>query len=148
MEKRLPNTVFSSFWLQIFKKKKNQTNKKKKKTKKKKKKKTKQNKKKKNNNNITFFSISDILSTTTTSAVKDQLQPISFLSLKNRIIDLLRIALTNETDATNTQMLLGGLMLVVQDLAICEESESMTLQPGQDTSDSDNNPGVLYFFKP
>lgn len=46
----------------------------------------------------------DILSTTTTLCKE---QPISFLSLKNRIIDLLRIALTNETDATNTQMLLG-----------------------------------------
>ena len=50
----------------------------------------------------------DILSTTTTSATAaPKEQPISFLSLKNRIIDLLRIALTNETDPTNTQMLLG-----------------------------------------
>ena len=50
--------------------------------------------------------VSDILSTTTTIASKDQ--PISFLSLKNRIIDLLRVALMNETDPTNTQMLLGN----------------------------------------
>ena len=35
----------------------------------------------------------------------------------------------------------GGLMLVVQDLTTCEETESMTVQPGQDTSDSDINPG-------
>ena len=32
-------------------------------------------------------------------------------------------------------------MLVVQDLTTCEETESMTVQPGQDTSDSDINPG-------
>ncbi|XP_070179509.1 ral GTPase-activating protein subunit beta-like isoform X2 [Littorina saxatilis] len=81
--------------------------------------------------------IQDILSTTN---VVTKEQPRTFLSLKNRIIDLLRIALTNETDPTNTQMLLGGLMLVVQDLATCEETESMTVQPGQDTSDSDVNP--------
>ncbi|XP_076463976.1 ral GTPase-activating protein subunit beta-like isoform X2 [Babylonia areolata] len=87
--------------------------------------------------------IKDILSTTTTSSsssVSRDHHPTSFLSLKNRIIDLLRIALTNETDPANTQMLLGGLMLVVQDLATCEETESMNLQPGQDASDSDNNP--------
>ncbi|XP_025089592.1 ral GTPase-activating protein subunit beta-like isoform X4 [Pomacea canaliculata] len=81
--------------------------------------------------------IKDILSTTTALCKE---QPISFLSLKNRIIDLLRIALTNETDATNTQMLLGGFMLVVQDLATSEETDSMNLQPGQETSDSDANP--------
>ena len=49
--------------------------------------------------------LSDILSTTTTTASKDQ--AISFLSLKNRIVELLRVALMNETDPTNTQMLLG-----------------------------------------
>nr|KAG5690370.1 hypothetical protein BaRGS_001292 [Batillaria attramentaria] len=86
--------------------------------------------------------INDILSTTTTLGNKEQ--PISFLSLKNRITELLRVALTNETDPTNTQMLLGGLMLVVQDLATCEETDSMTLQPGQDTSDSDINPDTAW----
>lgn len=40
-------------------------------------------------------------------------------------------------------------MLVVQDLATSEETDSMNLQPGQETSDSDANPGnsFLHFFK-
>lgn len=42
----------------------------------------------------------------------------------------------------------GGFMLVVQDLATSEETDSMNLQPGQETSDSDANPGnsFLHFF--
>ncbi|XP_046372123.1 ral GTPase-activating protein subunit beta-like isoform X1 [Haliotis rufescens] len=62
---------------------------------------------------------------------------LSFISLKTRIFDLLQKALFNETDSGNTQMLLGGLMLVVQDLATCEEAEQLTLQPQQDVSDGD-----------
>ena len=42
----------------------------------------------------------------------------------------------------------GGLMLVVQDLTTCEETESMTVQPGQDTTDSDINPGTVVLPSP
>ncbi|ESO90184.1 hypothetical protein LOTGIDRAFT_233979 [Lottia gigantea] len=68
---------------------------------------------------------------------EEEQRSISFISLKVRIIDLLQKALFLETDSTNTQMLLGGLMLVVQDLATSEQAEQITLQPQQDISDTD-----------
>ncbi|XP_052272276.1 ral GTPase-activating protein subunit beta-like isoform X2 [Dreissena polymorpha] len=74
--------------------------------------------------------------------IKDILTPeatpehsVSFISLKQRITDLLLWALQIENDNTNTQMLLGGLMLLVQDMALCEEAEQTTIQPQHDTSD-------------
>ncbi|WAR19879.1 RLGPB-like protein, partial [Mya arenaria] len=60
---------------------------------------------------------------------------VSFISLKPRITELLLNALQIETDSTNTQMLLGGLMLLVQDMALCEEAEQTTVQPPQDDTD-------------
>ena len=39
----------------------------------------------------------------------DDKPPITFLSLRTRITDLIRVALTNETDSQNTQMLLGNI---------------------------------------
>ncbi|XP_050404785.1 ral GTPase-activating protein subunit beta isoform X2 [Patella vulgata] len=68
---------------------------------------------------------------------EDCQKSISFMSLKVRIIDLLQKALFLETDSNNTQMLLGGLMLVVQDLATSEQAEQITLQPQHDISDTD-----------
>ncbi|CAH1791195.1 unnamed protein product, partial [Owenia fusiformis] len=59
-------------------------------------------------------------------------QPTTFLSLKMRMIELLLRALTIETDSMNTQMLLGGLMLCVQDLAMCEEVEQTMVQQTTD----------------
>ncbi|XP_041352672.1 ral GTPase-activating protein subunit beta-like isoform X2 [Gigantopelta aegis] len=58
---------------------------------------------------------------------------LTFLSLKARTIDLLQKALSNETDSANTQMLLGGLMLLVQDLATCENAEE-NVMPVKDAS--------------
>ena len=65
-------------------------------------------------------------------------QVTTFISLRKRITELLLRALLIEVDPINTQMLLGGLMLTVQDLAMCEEAEQATIQPQHDTStDSD-----------
>lgn len=50
----------------------------------------------------------------------------TFAQLKPRIINVLMNALQVETDAQNTHMLLGGLLLCVQDSAIFEENETHT----------------------
>ncbi|KAL5009165.1 hypothetical protein ScPMuIL_014746 [Solemya velum] len=68
---------------------------------------------------------------------------ISFMSLKTRMIELLLGALRIELDPANTQMLLGGLMLIIQDLAMCEEAEQTILQPHHDISiDSDTHTDI------
>ena len=63
--------------------------------------------------NLLFFSdlwllnfYADIVSSTDTDV-----QLITFISLKKKIIDLMIGALRNTTDPTNTQMLLGNLPL-------------------------------------
>ncbi|XP_064621960.1 ral GTPase-activating protein subunit beta-like isoform X5 [Lineus longissimus] len=56
----------------------------------------------------------------------------TFLSLKMRLIELLMKALTIEADPANTHLLLGGLLLIVQDLANCETAEQTTLQQTHD----------------
>ncbi|XP_011183884.1 ral GTPase-activating protein subunit beta isoform X14 [Zeugodacus cucurbitae] len=48
---------------------------------------------------------------------------ISFIQLKPRLINILMNALQVETDAQNTHMLLGGLLLTVQDAVTFEETE-------------------------
>ncbi|XP_055878983.1 ral GTPase-activating protein subunit beta-like isoform X3 [Biomphalaria glabrata] len=63
--------------------------------------------------------------------------PVTFISLRSRITELIRVALTNEADSQNTQMLLGGLLLVVEDLASSEQADNLPLQPNHDISDSD-----------
>ncbi|XP_059176419.1 ral GTPase-activating protein subunit beta-like isoform X2 [Physella acuta] len=68
---------------------------------------------------------------------EDGQQAVTFLSLRTRITELIRVALTNETDSQNTQMLLGGFLLVVEDLATSEQADNLPLQPNQDLSDSD-----------
>jgi hypothetical protein len=57
---------------------------------------------------------------------------VTFIQLKPRLINILMNALQVETDAQNTHMLLGGLLLTVQDAVAFEESEqsgSDLLQP-------------------
>ncbi|XP_061400512.1 ral GTPase-activating protein subunit beta [Musca vetustissima] len=49
----------------------------------------------------------------------------TFLQLKPRLINILMNALQVETDAQNTHMLLGGLLLTVQDAVTFEETESL-----------------------
>lgn len=48
---------------------------------------------------------------------------ITFIELKPRLVNVLMNALQHETDAQNTHMLLGGLLMVVQDSAWFEECE-------------------------
>ncbi|XP_037958819.1 ral GTPase-activating protein subunit beta [Teleopsis dalmanni] len=48
---------------------------------------------------------------------------ITFIQLKPRLINILMNALQVETDAQNTHMLLGGLLLAVQDSVTFEETE-------------------------
>lgn len=48
----------------------------------------------------------------------------TFVQLKPRLINVLMNALQVETDAQNTHMLLGGLLLCVQDSAEFEENET------------------------
>jgi len=47
----------------------------------------------------------------------------TFIQLKSRLMNILMNALQVETDAQNTHMLLGGLLLCVQDAVTFEETE-------------------------
>ncbi|KAL2090574.1 hypothetical protein ACEWY4_012837 [Coilia grayii] len=47
-------------------------------------------------------------------------KPVSFLSLKLRLVNILIGALQTETDPTNTQMILGAMLNIVQDSALLE----------------------------
>uniref|UniRef100_T1JGQ1 Rap-GAP domain-containing protein n=1 Tax=Strigamia maritima TaxID=126957 RepID=T1JGQ1_STRMM len=53
---------------------------------------------------------------------------VTFQSLRSRIVNLLFNALQCEVDSTNTQMLLAGLLVCVQDAAAIEEVEQFALQ--------------------
>lgn len=48
---------------------------------------------------------------------------LTFIQLKPRLINILMNALQVETDAQNTHMLLGGLLLTVQDAVTFEDNE-------------------------
>ncbi|XP_037885903.1 ral GTPase-activating protein subunit beta isoform X4 [Glossina fuscipes] len=50
---------------------------------------------------------------------------VTFIQLKPRLINILMNALQVETDAQNTHMLLGGLLLTVQDAVTFEDTESL-----------------------
>lgn len=79
------------------------------------------------------LTIRDIVSSTDT-----EVQLITFISLKKKIIDLIIGALRISSDSTNTQMLLGGLMLLVEDMAVCEAAEQTTFQPHDISQESEN----------
>ncbi|KYQ59900.1 Ral GTPase-activating protein subunit beta [Trachymyrmex zeteki] len=64
--------------------------------------------------------------------------PVTFVQLKSRLMNLLINALQVETDPQNTHMLLGALLLSVQDSAAAEEVEQVT-QPDTVASDSTTN---------
>lgn len=53
-----------------------------------------------------------------------QFRSTTFAQLKPRLINVLMNALQVETDPQNTHMLLGGLLLCVQDSATFEENET------------------------
>lgn len=63
----------------------------------------------------------------------------TFAQLKSRIINILINALQVEADAQNTHMLLGGLLLCVQDSAIFEDSENNNEQYHSSPAPSDIN---------
>lgn len=60
---------------------------------------------------------------------------LTFLQLKPRLVNILMSAIQVETDAENTHMLLGGLMLLVQDSVAYEGSENHA----DNTMTSDSN---------
>ncbi|XP_063235788.1 ral GTPase-activating protein subunit beta isoform X2 [Bacillus rossius redtenbacheri] len=68
----------------------------------------------------------------------DRNNPLTFTQLKPRLMNLLINALQIETNAQNSQMLLGGLLLSVQDSAAAEEVDQVTqpdnVGPGSDTT--------------
>ncbi|XP_015175300.1 PREDICTED: ral GTPase-activating protein subunit beta isoform X2 [Polistes dominula] len=70
-----------------------------------------------------------------TSTEKTQ---VTFAQLKSRLMNLLINALQVETDPQNTHMLLGGLLLSVQDSAAAEEVEQVT-QPDAVPNDTSVN---------
>ncbi|XP_064490063.1 ral GTPase-activating protein subunit beta-like isoform X2 [Ornithodoros turicata] len=53
-------------------------------------------------------------------------QSVTFQTLRPRLMNLLIGALQNESDSTNTQMLLGGLLFCVQDATAYEEANQVT----------------------
>lgn len=63
----------------------------------------------------------------------------TFAQLKSRIINILINALQVEADAQNTHMLLGGLLLCVQDSAIFEDSDNNNEQYHSSPAPSDMN---------
>ncbi|XP_016954565.1 ral GTPase-activating protein subunit beta isoform X16 [Drosophila biarmipes] len=65
----------------------------------------------------------------------------TFIQLKSRLMNILMNALQVETDAQNTHMLLGGLLLCVQDAVTFEETE---LGGGNANSISHNSSGVQH----
>ncbi|XP_046418146.1 ral GTPase-activating protein subunit beta isoform X4 [Neodiprion fabricii] len=73
-----------------------------------------------------------------TAIINQEKNPVTFVQLKPRLMNLLINALQVESDPLNTHMLLGGLMLSVQDSAAAEEVEQVT-QPDTITSDTTTN---------
>lgn len=65
--------------------------------------------------------------------------PLTFAQLKPRLMNLLINALQVESDPQNAQMLLGGLLLSVQDSASAEEVEPVTQPDPGPGSDSTSN---------
>lgn len=63
----------------------------------------------------------------------------TFAQLKPRLINVLMNALQVEADAQNTHMLLGGLLLCVQDSAIFEDSDNNNEQYHSSPAPSDMN---------
>ncbi|XP_078274700.1 ral GTPase-activating protein subunit beta isoform X5 [Rhinoraja longicauda] len=75
-------------------------------------------------------------------------KPVTFLSLKLRLVNVLIGALQTETDPNNTQMILGAMLNIVQDSALLEAIGSQTeLNVGDNThvslkSHSRNSSGI------
>ncbi|XP_037724036.1 ral GTPase-activating protein subunit beta isoform X9 [Drosophila subpulchrella] len=68
----------------------------------------------------------------------------TFIQLKSRLMNILMNALQVETDAQNTHMLLGGLLLCVQDAVTFEETELGGGGGGNPASISHNSSGLQH----
>uniref|UniRef100_A0A3Q3FK96 Ral GTPase-activating protein subunit beta n=1 Tax=Labrus bergylta TaxID=56723 RepID=A0A3Q3FK96_9LABR len=70
-------------------------------------------------------------------------QPVSFLSLRLRLVNVLIGALQTETDPTNTQLILGAMLNIVQDSALLEsigaQTETGSIDGSQITSRSQSH---------
>uniref|UniRef100_A0A3Q2E0A1 Ral GTPase-activating protein subunit beta n=1 Tax=Cyprinodon variegatus TaxID=28743 RepID=A0A3Q2E0A1_CYPVA len=79
-------------------------------------------------------------------------QPVSFLSLRLRLVNVLIGALQTETDPTNTQLILGAMLNIVQDSALLEaigaQTETGSIDGSHATlrsqSHSRTNSGISY----
>ncbi|XP_058847055.1 ral GTPase-activating protein subunit beta-like isoform X2 [Acipenser ruthenus] len=73
-------------------------------------------------------------------------KPVTFLSLKLRLVNILIGALQTETDPNNTQMILGAMLNIVQDSALLEsigaQSEMGSSEGSHLKSHSRNNSGI------
>ncbi|XP_074068053.1 ral GTPase-activating protein subunit beta isoform X5 [Macrotis lagotis] len=71
-------------------------------------------------------------------------KPITFLSLKLRLVNILIGALQTETDPNNTQMILGAMLNIVQDSALLEANGSQMEMNGEENlkSHSRTNSGI------
>ncbi|MGH0127275.1 UNVERIFIED_CONTAM: hypothetical protein FKN15_008940 [Acipenser sinensis] len=73
-------------------------------------------------------------------------KPVTFLSLKLRLVNILIGALQTETDPNNTQMILGAMLNIVQDSALLEsigaQSEMGSSEGSHPKSHSRNNSGL------
>ncbi|XP_072031958.1 ral GTPase-activating protein subunit beta-like isoform X2 [Amphiura filiformis] len=65
-------------------------------------------------------------------------EPVTFLSLKYKLVDLMIMAVQCETDSYNTQMLLGAMHLCVLDSAMCEEVQTKENQRRKDKEKKEN----------
>lgn len=64
---------------------------------------------------------------------------MTFGQLKPRLTNIMMSALQIETDSQNTHMLLGGLLLCVQDSVTFEEFDAGAASDGQSTSARETN---------
>lgn len=62
---------------------------------------------------------------------------VTFYSLKRRIFSLLLRSFDHETDATNMQLLLCGLLMVIQDHVTYENTCAQTEAVAKDTADAE-----------
>ena len=69
--------------------------------------------------------------------------PSTFSSLKPRMVNLLANALQVESEAVNTQLLLGGLMFMVQDTATLEQMELEKNNGGAQRGEGVNGAGEM-----
>uniref|UniRef100_A0A8C6LAB0 Ral GTPase-activating protein subunit beta n=1 Tax=Nothobranchius furzeri TaxID=105023 RepID=A0A8C6LAB0_NOTFU len=75
-------------------------------------------------------------------------QPVSFLSLRLRLVNVLIGALQTETDPTNTQLILGAMLNIVQDSALLEsigaQTETVSHVTLRSQSHSRTNSGISF----